>query len=268
MISETKQQREAKLTARGITSRRDITVTVEQREPGHGIVFQLPSPSGKDVVSVPARADYVVNTLRNVTLGAQGARLCIVEHFLCAATMWGLDDLLVHVDGPEFPLGDGSSKLWIDMFKAAGWERKSVQATKELKAPVICKKGDRSLMAIPDDAFSATYLMDWNHPAIGRSWATYTADRPVEELTDARTFGSMQEHQLLGIADEVVSLTDTGFSQPLRFADEPVRHKILDVIGDLALAGVNPLSWKARFISVKGGHELDVQLAKELAKLV
>jgi UDP-3-O-[3-hydroxymyristoyl] N-acetylglucosamine deacetylase len=271
------KEQAVKLTARGITSRREITTTVTRQHAGHGIVFQLPAGDGS-TVRIPARTHYVVNTLRNVTLGTktseaadcspQSIRLCIVEHFLSAAALWGLNDLLVHIDGPEFPLGDGGSKMWLDLFKDAGWERTPQQATRELPMPITIQKGDRTLMAIPADSFSVTYLMDWNHPAIGRCWYCWTPEQPVESVLDARTFGSMQEHQLLGIADEVVSLTPEGFSQPLRFPDEPVRHKVLDLIGDLMLAGVNPQTWKARFISIKGGHEMDVDLAKELAKLL
>lgn len=264
----TQQKSVASFKGRGITSRRDVTVEVEQRELGHGIVFQLNTPDGSGAVAVPARAEFVVNTLRNVTVGAQGARLCIVEHFLCAAALFGLDDLLVRVDGPEFPLGDGSAKFWLEMFHAAGWQPRPVKATRELPFPFACRKGDRSLIAIPDDGFSVTYLMDWPHPKIGRCWQTWNPAMPVEEITHARTFGSMQEHQLLGIADEVVSITADDFSQPLRWPDEPVRHKLLDLIGDLALTGVNPQSWKARFISTKGGHEMDVDLARQLSALV
>jgi UDP-3-O-acyl N-acetylglucosamine deacetylase len=251
-------------TGRGVTSRRDITVTITPQSPNHGIVFELPLPEGDGVSRVPARADFVVNTLRNVTLGSKVTRICIVEHILCAVSLWGYDDLLIRVEGPELPLADGSAKMWIDLFKEAGWERKPVAAQKELPAPVICKKGDRVLMAVPDETFSATYMMDWDHPAIGRRWFTWTPEQPIEALTDCRTFGTMEEHKLLGITDQV-SLTADGFSEALRYPDEPVRHKILDLIGDLALAGVNPLSWKARFISIKGGHELDVQLAKALS---
>ena len=107
--------------------------------------------------------------------------------------------------------------------------------------------------------------MDWNHPAIGKQWHTWEPSADHSEIAEARTFGSMQEHELLGITEEVVSLTANGFSQPLRWPNEPVRHKILDLIGDLALVGVNPLSWRGRFISVKGGHEMDVELARALA---
>jgi UDP-3-O-[3-hydroxymyristoyl] N-acetylglucosamine deacetylase len=264
------QASKATFTGRGITSRREITVQVEveQREPGHGIVFRIPKPDSSDYVQFPATAKYVVNTLRNVTLGHDGVRLCIVEHFLGAAVLFGLDDILVTIDGPEFPLGDGSARFWLESFRSAGWQPKATASTRQLAAPITCRKGDRSLLAVPDESFSVTYLMDWNHKAIGRCWQTWAPSMPIEDIADARTFGSMQEHQLLGIADEVVSLTADGFSQPLRWPDEPVRHKVLDLVGDLALAGVNPLSWKARFISIKGGHEMDVDLAKQLQNLL
>jgi UDP-3-O-[3-hydroxymyristoyl] N-acetylglucosamine deacetylase len=251
-------------TGRGITSRKDITVRVEPQKAGHGINFVVQSEEA--VVTIPARADHVVNTLRNVTLGKDGVRLCIVEHILCALSLWGLDDVAVHIDGPEIPLGDGSAKFWNEVFASAGWEAKKVEATRVLPEPVTITKGDRLLIAIPADTFSVTYLMDWNHPAIGRCWQSWSPSACEHtEISNARTFGSMAEHQLLGIADEVVSLTPEGFSQPLRWPDEPVRHKLLDLVGDLALAGVNPLSWKARFISIKAGHEMDVEMAKKLS---
>lgn len=257
-------------TGRGITSRQDITVRVTPEKPGFGLRFLVRTGPDAAPVEIPARSEFVVNTLRNVTLGRDGVRLCIVEHILCALAVWGVDDASIEVDGPEIPLGDGSAKFWNEVFAAAGWEQRPVAAVRELNEPVICKKGDRTLMAIPDDTFSVTYLMDWNHPAIGKCWASWTPSAGLAhtEISDARTFGSMAEHQLLGIADQVVSLTADGFSHPLRWPDEPVRHKLLDLVGDLVLVGVNPLSWKARFISIKGGHEMDVELAKRLSAIV
>lgn len=249
-------------TGRGITSRKDIRIECELQSSGHGIVFDV---NGTQIEAV---TDNVVNTLRNVTLGKDGTRLCIVEHILCAAALFGLDDLLIRVDGPEIPLGDGSSKFWIEMFEAAGWEPKATAATRTLPETVVCSKGDRALIAIPADEFSVTYLLDWNHPAIGKIWQTWSPATDSNEISHARTFGSMAEHQMLGIADEVVSLTPEGFSQPLRWPDEPVRHKLLDLVGDLVLAGVNPQSWKARFISIKGGHEMDVQMSKRLREFL
>jgi len=251
---------------RGLTSRQDISVQVRLAEPGHGIVFAI--GKGGAPVHVPARAEFVVHTLRNVVLGREGARLCIVEHFLAAASLWGLSDLLVAVDGPEMPLGDGSAAFWLELFEAAGWEKTSRPARIELSEPITCRKGDKLLIALPDDHFSVSYHIDWDHPAIGKRWQSWDASMDSQAVANARTFGSLNEHKLLGIENEVVSLTADGFSQPLRFPDEPVRHKLLDLIGDLALSGVNPLAFKARFVSIKAGHELDVEMASRLASLI
>lgn len=253
-------------SGRGVTSKQTVTVEIEPADQGSGITFELRAEA--TVVKVPARAKFVVNTLRNVVLGADGARLCIVEHFLAAASLWGLDDLIVRVDGPEMPLGDGSALFWIDLFKKAGWERRLVEPHVVVAEAIAVKKGDRMLMALPDERFSMSYHIDWDHPLIGKRWQRWDANEDPLEIARARTFGSLKEHQLLGLTDEVVTLTETGFSQPLRFEDEPVRHKLLDLIGDLRLSGVNPMAFKASFVSIKAGHELDVELARRLAEIV
>lgn len=254
---------------KGITSRQNIQIRMMRAESGHGIVFSIPDKKvdGQRVL-IPALAGNVVNTLRNVTLGEGANRLCLVEHILCAVALWGLDDLLIEVDGPEIPLGDGSSLFFLELLEKSGWERRTPACDQELKEPVIVKKADRLLMAIPDEKFSADYMMDWNHPLIGKCWQSFDSSQDPKNIGAARTFGSEKEHMMLGIQDEVVSMTADGFSQELRFKDEPVRHKILDLIGDLVLAGINPLRWKARFISIKGGHEMDVEMAKKLALLL
>lgn len=253
---------------KGITSRQDIRICISKQERGHGIIFRIPDKKTDGAnLEIPATAASVVNTLRNVTLGSGANRLCLVEHILCAVALWGLDDLLIDVSGPEIPLGDGSANFWMDLLEASGWEKQNVVADLELKEPIIIKKGDRLLMAIPDERFSVNYMMDWDHPQIGKCWQSWDHSKGVREITDARTFGSEKEHMMLGIADEVVSMTADGFSKPLRWHDEPVRHKLLDLIGDLILAGVNPQRWKARFISIKGGHEMDVEMARKLSVL-
>jgi len=252
----------------GLTSRKDVEVKVERTQPGSGIVFFIPKTANPDeLVRVPSRAENVVNTLRNVVLGKDGTRLCIVEHFLAAAALWGLDDLDVTVRGPEMPLGDGSANFWIDLFRRASLERSLPASTIDLKEPIILSKQDRLLMAIPDDRFSINYMMDWNHPKIGKKWQAWDASMDPAAIADARTFGWLKEHEMLGLQNDVVSLTTDGFTHELRFDDEPVRHKLLDLLGDLTLSGVNPIRFKARFISIKGGHELDVEMAKRLTAL-
>jgi len=262
----TSEQSVISFSGRGLTSRQDVRVEVRRSAPGEGIIFEV-ARDGR-VVELPAKAQFVVNTLRNVVLGREGVRLCIVEHFLSAASLWGLSDLRVKVEGLEMPLGDGSAKFWIDLFENAAWARATVPPSIELEQPIILSRGDRTLLALPDEKFSASYHMDWNHPLIGKRWQTWDTGMDVQEIANARTFGWLKEHQLLGLEKDVVSLTPDGFTEPLRYEDEPVRHKILDLIGDLALSGVNPMAFKARFISIKAGHELDVEMAKQLAQAI
>lgn len=249
--------------AKGLTSKKQIKTIVHEAKPGSGITFIVRKSEGEPAV-IKATTKFVVNTLRNVTLGASGTRLCIVEHLLAAVSMYGLEDLVVDINGPELPLGDGSADIWVQAMKDAGVAPRQIKADVELKAPYTVSRGDRTILAVPADKFSVTYMMDWNHPMIGKKWQSWSPESGIDDLYVCRTFGSMKEHQMLGLDEDVVSMTDDGFSKPLHFPDEPVRHKILDIIGDLALIGFNPLRLKARIISIKGGHEMDVELVKGL----
>jgi len=255
-------------TGKGLTSRQEVRVEVKHGQPGKGIVFYVRNPRNEsEHVELPARAEFVANTLRNVTLGRDGVRLSIVEHFLAAVSLWGLEDLCVFVDGPEMPLGDGSANFWIELLrKSVPLNTQHLQGI-DIREPITLSKNDRSLIMVPDVSFSVTYLMDLKHPQIGRRWQTWNLSMPATDIADARTFGALKEHEMLGLVDDVVSLTPDGFTHKLRFEDEPVRHKLLDLIGDLALVGFNPLRLNARFISIKGGHEMDVQLATKLAQV-
>ncbi len=253
-------------TGRGVTSRSDVAVEVSQTSSGSGIVFVV--TQGQLTVKIPAQAQYVVSTLRNVVLGLLPVRLCLVEHFLAAASLYGLNNLLVTVDGMELPLGDGSASFWLDAFAAAGWKQSVIEPTIELDTPIVCRNGDRMLLAVPDDKFSVSYHMDWDHPLIGKCWQSWETSSGADAIAGARTFGKLSENKLLGLENEVVSLTADGFTQELRWRDEPVRHKLLDLIGDLTLSGCNPLAFKARFVSIKAGHELDVQMARQLSEII
>ncbi len=102
----------ASFSGRGLTSKQPIQVDLKPAPKNSGITFKVLSTKTNEYVSIGANASNVVNTLRNVVLGKEGTRLCIVEHFLAAATLWGLEDLDVAVAGPEMPLGDGSAKIW------------------------------------------------------------------------------------------------------------------------------------------------------------
>ena len=265
--TQTKSESLFTYVGKGATSKQSISVSTFLAEPGSGIKFVVPKVIGKDekcFIDIPARCEFVVNTLRNVVLGASGVRLCLVEHILAACALWGVDDLVIVVDGLEVPLDNGSAHVWIELFEKSGLKRKMPDCHISLASPLFIAKGDRQIIALPSDKFSITYMMDWPHPMIGKRWQTWQSSLAIAEIADARTFGRQAEQEMLGLGDGGVSLTDDGFSKPLLFEDEPVRHKLLDLLGDLTLCGVNPLSIKAQFISIKAGHELDVKMATEL----
>ncbi len=253
------------LSAIGLTSKQ--MVKVELKPGNSGINFFLKT-SSSSLVKIPANANYVVNTLRNVVLGIKSERICLVEHLLAAIGLFGLNNLDIFVDGPEIPLGDGSAKLWLDLFYANSLKPVPVVADIELPEPVVFKQNSSYLLALPDSRFSLNYLMDWQHPLIGKRWQEFNDKSLIEDIGLARTFGSLKEHKLLGVDDVMVTLTPDGFSQELIFNDEPVRHKLLDLFGDLMLSGYNPQRFKAKFISVKGGHTLDVKMAGKLLDLL
>jgi len=257
---------------KGLTSRQDITVTIRQTEPGSGVTFLL-SEFGNycqdhekswNRIRVAATASNVVSTVRNTALGKDRHRVCYIEHLMCAIALCGIDDLEIQVDGAELPMGNGSSDFWVKLLQDAGMQ-KTVSNKIDLKETVFASSGDKIVMAIPDQKFSASYLLDMNHPLVGRVWGSWDCGENICDIANARTFGPLQEHKMLGFDKDVVSFTKDGFSEELRFKDEPVRHKILDLIGDMFLCGVNPLRINARFISIKGGHSLDVAMAEKLS---
>lgn len=257
---------------KGLTSRQDVTVTIRESAPGSGVTFLLSEFGNycKDEatkwprVSVKAVADNVCSTVRNTALGIDRHRVCYIEHLMCAIALCGLDDLEIQVDGAELPMGNGSSDFWVKLLQEAGMQ-KPIENKIDLKETVFVSSGDKLVMAVPDEKFSASYLLDMNHPLVGRVWGSWARGEDISDVACARTFGPLQEHKMLGFEKDVVSFTKDGFSEELRFKDEPVRHKILDLIGDMFLCGKNPLRINARFISIKGGHSLDVAMAKKLA---
>ena len=177
----------------------------------------------------------------------------------------------VILDETELPFGDGSAKLWIDLFKEHKLGEKIRESSKELKEEILVKDPNdesRFIKAVPSENFKATYLMDWDHPKIGKQEYTWSLNDEVEEVANARTFSSEAENKMLGLDGWVVGLTKDDFTTALLFENEPARHKVLDLIGDLSLSGINPLDIKMHVSSSKGGHWLNSEFAKKLASLV
>lgn len=255
----------------GLITGLPTSVEIEPLPSGSGITFVL------DGVSIPAKPEYVLNADRGVTLGAEGKHLSIVEHFLSACAMVGLSDMRVTVTGaPELPLLDGSAQSWVEMLTRLGHEPVSTLPSHVLKQPVYYRDPVRPhiyLVALPSEVLEVSYLVNFPHPDLIRRWFSWReGDLPLSEaIAPARTFGFVAELPKLqeqGLAkgvtlENTLGLTDEGgYTTPLRMPDEPIRHKILDLIGDLMLCGIPLTQVKAHIMACNAGHQSHIEFGR------
>lgn len=239
--------------------------------PDHGLVFvRLDHPDSR----IPARLASATTFDYATTLCSGGVSIGTVEHVLSAAAGEGLDNCLIEIEGPEVPILDGSALPFVRLFHAAGFERQQARVQPlTLSRSVEVVRGDRCVSFEPDGpGLTITYEIDFPHPVVGRQSLTVPI-RPEEystRIAPARTFGFARDVETMrarglargGNLHNAVVLDDSGVvSGPLRFRDEFVRHKILDLVGDLALLG-RPLSGHIR--ARKAGHALHIEFARAL----
>ena len=256
----------------GLHSGHPVRACFRPAPAGHGISFhRLDRP---DIV-IPARVESASTFDYATTLNVDGVSVGTVEHVLSAAFGEGLDNCVIELDGPEVPILDGSALPFVRLFHAAGFERLG-EPVKSLSAPapVLVSRDGRSVSFEPDGpGLTITYEIDFPHPVVGRQELTVTI-RPEEysaRIAPARTFGFAKDVEALrarglargGSLHNAVVLDEEGvLSGPLRFRDEFVRHKVLDLLGDLALlGGVLDGHIHAR----KAGHALHIEFARALA---
>lgn len=210
-----------------------------------------------------ALAENVTETTRGTTLG----KISVVEHVLSAISGLGIDSLEIELSQPEPPAADGSAYPFAKLLTDAG--RKSLEFKKsylEIKTPIKLIDGEASIEALPFDSIEVSAEIDF--PGIGNQQYTYS-ENYINEISKARTFGYLEELEELkkrGLAkgaslETALALDKNGYINAPRYENEPVRHKILDLIGDLSLVGM-PI--RAKIISRKSGHKLNVMLAKKL----
>ncbi len=227
-------------------------------------------------MTIDANLNNVVSTEHCVVLGvAAGAKVALVEHFMAACAICGIDGLDVYLSGGfEMPILDGSSKVWVEKFNEIGIVGDEVPKIC-LSAPVSFIKGKSAVLLVPQDGETTiTYAVNFNHPDLKNRWVNLNQSDGgnMNEIVEARTFGYLKDletFQKMGFSkgvtiDNTVGLTDDGYTTTLRSEFEPVKHKILDIIGDLYLTGVNPLKLCANIIVKEAGHALHVETAKIL----
>ncbi|HWR05906.1 UDP-3-O-acyl-N-acetylglucosamine deacetylase [Sporomusa sp.] len=259
-------------TGIGLHSGRDVTIALNPAPAGSGIVFVRTDLAGLPRVS--AQATNVTNTMRATTLEQGAAKVFTVEHLLAAFSAMGIDNCLVEISSVEPPVADGSSLPFLLLIESAG-----IASQAELRQPPIVieeaiavRYPDKFITILPYDGFRITFTSINPHPLLGVQFGDYeiTPEVFARELAPARTIGFMHEVEALkaqglalgGSLENAVVYDDKHCLTPLRFPDELVRHKILDVIGDLALAG----RIKGHVIAVKSSHALNTTLAKHIIK--
>jgi UDP-3-O-[3-hydroxymyristoyl] N-acetylglucosamine deacetylase len=213
-----------------------------------------------------------VDTQRATVLGRDGARVSTVEHLLSALSGTGITNARIVVDGPEIPAADGSAATFVAAIDAAGVvEQGQPRRRVTLDAPRIFRDGDKLLVLLPAPAFRVRMTVDFA-PPIGAQYCFYDAAGGDYrgEIAPNRTFGYRHEVEALiarglargGSLDNAVVFDVDGPMTPLRSSDEPVRHKVLDLIGDFALLGADPCF---EVIAFKSGHALHAAAVRDLA---
>jgi UDP-3-O-[3-hydroxymyristoyl] N-acetylglucosamine deacetylase/3-hydroxyacyl-[acyl-carrier-protein] dehydratase len=275
------------------------TVTFLPAKPNHGIKFQRVDLPGAPVID--ADCDRVVDVSRGTTIEQSGARVSTIEHTLAALVGLEIDNVLIQIDGPEAPIMDGSSIQFVQALKEAGAEEQNaLRDFFEVQDSIFYRESARhvEIAALPLDDYRVTVMIDYNSPVLGSQHASITNIQQFEkEIASCRTFCFLHELEMLYknnlikggdlnnaivIVDRVVEPGELDniarmLNKPtvevkkegilnnveLRYNNEPARHKLLDIIGDLALAG-RPL--KAQILAARPGHAANVAFAKKLKK--
>jgi UDP-3-O-[3-hydroxymyristoyl] N-acetylglucosamine deacetylase len=257
----------------GLHSGRPALVRVVPAPAGHGLVFHRVDLPGAP--AVPARADLVTETLLSTTLAVGEARVQTVEHLLAALWGMGISDARIEVDGPEVPVLDGSARPYVEAILEIGVT--VLPGTRLVLALPEASRvdGDKRISVAPDTVCRLTYDVDYGHPLAGPQAFTLelTPATFAAELSGARTFGFVRDVEAMraaglakgGSVENAIVIGEDAYSSPLRYADELVRHKMLDLVGDLALLGAH---WTGHVRVEKGGHKLHNDLARELAGLL
>jgi UDP-3-O-acyl N-acetylglucosamine deacetylase len=229
-----------------------------------GVLFRA-----SDGTLIPANADHVVDSNSATTVGAFGVRVRTIEHLMAAAAALGLDNMVVDIEGPEVPAADGSAKPFMDLLRSGG--QVSLAAPRReivVSQPIRVGTASRWLEVLPADSLRISYTLDNSHPAIGLQVGTYDISEDVfsQELAPARTYGFLRDVPAMrqsGLAlggsleNAVVVGKRAVLNDSLRYPDEFVRHKILDLVGDLFLLGRR---LRGHVVGRNAGHALNYEL--------
>lgn len=259
----------------GLHSGTSTNVKILPAELGAGRYFvrvDLP-----DAPHIPAQIDRVWQTTLSTELTVDGASVRTVEHLLATLAALGIEDARIEIDGSELPLLDGSALVWLNGITQSGFEPLAgdLATSGVLSEPVWIVEGDLFVAALPAPRLRFTYGIDFDVAPIGNQWHSWqpSSDDFQTEIAPARTFGLAHQIDRLrqaglikgGSLENALVCNDLEWlNPPLRFPNEPARHKLLDLIGDLSLLGRFP---QAHFLAYKASHQLHVRLAQKLREM-
>ena len=287
------------VAGKGLHSGLNIEASFNPAPENHGIKFERIDLEGSPIIE--ALAENVVDTLRGTVIGRGEARVSTIEHALASLYAAGIDNCLIKVNAPELPILDGSAKLFAEKIAEVGFEEQAVEKSYYIvkqKIELIDENTGSSFIILPDDHFSIDTMVEFKSPVLNNQFASLNnLDRFNEEIAGCRTFVFVREIMPLvnanlikgGDLDNAIVIYDSPLAQeeldkiadtmgvphkhvselgyinntPLNFDNEPARHKLLDVLGDIALIG-RPL--KGHVIAIRPGHTINTTLAKKIRR--
>jgi UDP-3-O-[3-hydroxymyristoyl] N-acetylglucosamine deacetylase len=259
-------------TGIGLHSGQKVTVALKPAPADYGIRFQRTDLGG---VEIPATVAHLgPQQVLQTTLVNGVAKVDTVEHLLSALRGLGIDNVAVELSHPEVPIMDGSAAPWVYLIQEAGVRELTVpRKVMRITRAVTVTQGDKSIGVYPSDGFKVSYAIQFDHPLLRSQKKSLEINETtfINEIAPARTFGFLKEVEMLrqrglvlgGSLDNAVVLGETGVLNALRFEDEFVRHKMLDVIGDLMLVGHQI---QGHVTVQRGGHALHAELATEILR--
>ncbi len=286
------------LNGKGLHSGKDATLNILPSEPNTGIAFQRVDIEGEPIIK--ANINNVISTQRGTTIQKEDINIATIEHLLSALWGTGIDNVIIQIDGPEVPILDGSSQPFVDKILDAGITvQDAPREFIEITEPVVFRDEDNDieLIAIPDDDFKLNVLIDYDSSYLANQFAALdNLDLYAKEISKARTFVFLHELETLynnnlirgGELENAIVIVDKEtskkeidhladlFNKPkldvvpqygilnnldLYYPNEPARHKLLDLLGDLTLLGKR---MKAKVFATRPGHSANIEFAKKI----
>ncbi|MDP8216363.1 MAG: UDP-3-O-acyl-N-acetylglucosamine deacetylase [Candidatus Kaelpia imicola] len=270
--------KDAAISGVGLHTDERVNLKIKPGEVDSGITFRRIDIESSPLI--PAHISHVLDltlSLRRTSIGIDNIEIHTIEHLMASLAACKIDNVLVEIDGVEVPGLDGSALPFIEKIKNAGIvKQNATRKTYRLKEPILVEDGEASLMAFPSNNLNISYLLNYDHPQLKTQYIRHVLDEGTfkDEIAPSRTFCLEEEAEKLtemGLGkganyDNTLVVTDSGvIENQYRIEDEPARHKVLDLIGDLYLVGCK---LEANIVGIKSGHPLNIRMVRRIEQQI